>query len=167
MIITAYEIYIFFAILVVGGFLFVTDTAEFQSDSENKYFETQYLGRNFTKADIDNPEIFNISEISKYINQGIHAYNYKTIKLVKTGMRIVNENNNFSLRLHNKIGQSEWKIIYLNDNERDYEIYYYGVHIEDKIRLSTTLNNRLKKYLFTDLSQVELYFDMKREYGKC
>ena len=59
---------------------------------------------NFGEKYLADPEIFDINEVSNHIRVGMYAYNYKTVNLIRVGMDIVNENDNFSLRFHNRMG---------------------------------------------------------------
>ena len=139
----------------------------YESDKDN--FGEKYLGKNFTKEDLANPEIFDINEVSNHIRVGMYAYNYKTVNLIRVGMDIVNENDNFSLRFHNRLGPaSSYGVptIYLNSPNRNWEVNYANAHIEDVIILKTTLNDKENSYVFNHLSQVKLYFDTRREFAR-
>ena len=117
-------------------------------------FNAKYLDKEFTQADINNPEIFYINEIQKNIHGGNYGSSIGT--LVKKGMDIVNENDNFSLKLNEN---PRYDTIYINDknNNDTYEIRYINMHC-----VYVKVNNK-KEYCFNNLSQVELYFDTKRD----
>jgi hypothetical protein len=131
-------------------------------------FNNKYIGKEFTKTDISNPEIFDVDEISRHINQGVYAYTYKIANLVRKGTDIVRDNEDFTLKLHDKISPSggHVPIIYICDKHKDisYEISYYEMHMKDRIGMDISFPKR--RYTYNDLSQVEQYFDFKRDINR-
>lgn len=147
---------IFYCFIIYGLALPLTTTS----------FAIKYLNKEFTKEDFDDPETFDMTEVSEYIKQSWYVYNHVTINLIKYGMKIVHENEGFSLKLDNEIGTPGRKIIYINDkyHYRNYRVYYETCHHVNIIRLSIDIPE--KEYVFSDLSQVQLYFDMRRDFSR-
>jgi len=130
--------------------------------------DQKYFNKSFIKTDFSNNNTFDIRELSRHIDRAWYAYNFKKIKLIKTGMNIVNDNDNFSLTVCNEVIPCRLmgRIIYINDvrHNCNYIIDYDGHHHEDVIYMEVICTG--KKYKFFDLSQVELYFDVRRSIPK-
>lgn len=156
------QIYCPIIFTVLLGIIFYLSVNHTDGEKFGRYnFTKKYLNKNFTKADLSNHTIFDINELSKFIDRGTYAYNYKLIDFVKTGIDIVNDNSNFSLRLDMHFRYTE-DIMYINDvgNNYEYEINYARKHHEDVLYMKVSHTN--KTYKFFDLSQIELYFDSKK-----
>ena len=82
----------------------------------------------------------------------------KTVNLIKKGIDIVNDHDTMTLRLHRGMGPNGARTIYLTTPTQTYEVTYEKCHYADDVRL--TLLHTTKSYLFSDLSQVALYFDI-------
>lgn len=138
----------------------------------NEYYkpsvlETKYCGKEFTPENIKNPEVFDMQEFSDNVMNSMYAYNYKTVHLVKTGIEIINDNDNFTMTLGTSIGPSGYATIDINDKNKNIStrVAWTSQHIEDRICI--TKNN--KQVCFNDLSQVSWYFDLEKriDSNKC
>lgn len=130
--------------------------------------DQKYFNKSFIKTDFSNNNTFDIRELSRHIDRAWYAYNFKKIKLIKTGMNIVNDNDNFSLTVCNEVISCRLMghVIYINDIKHNcnHIIDYARHHHEDVIYMEVVCTG--KKYKFHDLSQVELYFDVRRSIPK-
>lgn len=141
----------------------IIETIKNTNKSHELMFQNKYINKTFTKEDINNVSIFDITEVSNYINQGLYAYNYKIINMINTGINVVNDHN-FSLQFHDDLGPGRTAIIYIHDQNQMYKIHYASCHRVDRIDLIYTKNGREKNYKFNDLGQIELYFNYLKIY---
>jgi len=118
--------------------------------------------KKFTNHDLNNSDLY--GEIAELISK--EYCNNKLLDLVRKGMDIVQDNENFILGLHSGMRYHDVPTIYVDDDRRKetYEIYYNEKDSEDRYYLK--IGSTGKQYLFGDLSQIELYFDTRREFSK-
>ena len=130
--------------------------------SESPDIRHKYFNKSFIKTDLDK-NIFDIEELSRHIFRRWYAYNDKKINFIKTGMNIVNDNDNFSLIvLDETISHNMGDIVYINDTKHscNHKIDYICCHHGSVFDMTIMCTN--KKYRFHDLSQIELYFDSRK-----
>ena len=122
-----------------------------------KTWDQKYSGHNFSKTDLDNSSLFNITDISNYMCYNDNYYCHFSIKLVEFGVQIVKENNEFILQLPTTL-QPRNHVIILKNKNIIYTITWIKTYIDN---ICLIFNN--KKYYFHDLSQIELYFDIQKQ----
>ena len=132
---------------------FLFTRSEFHRDQ----FKKKYIGKEFTKEDITN-DVLNMTDIEKHINQSLDLCYRQTVDLIRQGVAIVNDHESFTLAFHNNLGDFRCRTIYITTPKQRYEVTYEHCWGQNVIRL--TLFNTKKQYMFHDLSQVELYFDL-------
>jgi hypothetical protein len=129
-------------------------------------FRQKYLGKTFTREDFLNPKIFNFGEVSKYVSQGSPIYNQQIVNLVDKGVIIVENGKNLTLAFDDRMSLRGNPTIYIHDNSRQivYEISYAEIHYLNGICLK--VQNTNKQYKFSNMNQVQLYFDDVRNMHK-
>ena len=122
-------------------------------------WKEKYSGHNFSKTDLDNSSVFNITEVDKYMCYSYYANCHLGTNLVELGVQIVKDNEKYILHLPIDLEPRNHVILIKNGN-LIYTITWltHGV-FGNNICLS--FNN--KKYCFNDLSQVEMYFDIQKQ----
>lgn len=135
----------------------------FRVENQSSILNNKYRGKEFAVNDINNPDVFNIVELSDITTSSMYAYDYKTINLIVKGIEIIIDNDNFTLTLSQGIGPRGDASILINDKNKktSYKIDWINRHHEDLICIS----NNDKQYCFAHLSQIEMYFDLKKEIG--
>lgn len=127
--------------------LLTTSPAKRQFQEKYGDFHTKYENKEFTKADLNDKTIFNMDEVSDYIDShnGLFVYTPKLKKLVETGIGIVNEHSDVKLKLTNDFGRAN-AIINLIHSAQTYEVDWRSMHHEDRIQVSL-LNTTKKIYV--------------------
>lgn len=154
--------YILIICVVLTIVLFIVTKDDYDSRPiriNQTHFRQKYLNKIFTKSDLANVSIFNSNELFNYFRDNYDhcdLFHGMMHKLITTGINVVNDNSNFTLRLHAEFDSCQ-TIIYINDTKRncDYKIKY-----GNKILMKATCNNKI--YEFRDLDRLELYFAIDR-----
>src|ERR1044071_8597968 len=143
-------------ILVIAFFIKIKDDYDAQPIGINQsHFRQKYLNKSFTKSDLANVSIFYSNELFNYFHDNYvrcDLFHGMMHKLITICIDIVNDNSNFTLRLHGEFDLCE-TIIYINDTKHncDHEIKYGR-----KTLMKNMCEN--KTYEFRDLDRLELYF---------
>jgi len=127
---------------------------------QNADISAKYAKKEFTQNDLDDPVIFDMSELSTHFDQTIPFYNKRNYDLIQCGVNIVRKNKGktLTLALDDQISLGNViKCIYIHDENHEhlYKISHHGRLNEDNdIVIETVIPNKNGIHYPTDLARI-------------